>query len=224
MVQGRYVRVWRHWLELLVENSQSAKEMPITIMRILTYNRSYPLCPVPGYDVGKVQKLESLELYDYLTLFQYPWPGMNLRVWHLLHYLYRIMNALDLECSEEGSRKMEKNWKMELYYLVIHTFLQTFSSGTKLYWKEEIFYSRRLFNFILNIFRKLFFSLKLLIKRENTELKKHMSENELESYLTLFSAGPFASNISNNFIELVSWVKCSSTDFRFRICKLYYFV
>ena len=33
----------------------------------------YPLCPVPGYDVGKVQKLESLELYDFLTLFQYPW-------------------------------------------------------------------------------------------------------------------------------------------------------
>ena len=29
----------------------------------------YPLCPVPGYDVGKVQKLESLELYAYLTLF-----------------------------------------------------------------------------------------------------------------------------------------------------------
>ena len=56
--------------------------MPITIMRILAYNRSYPktvlgpvpypLCPVPGYDVGKLQKLESLELYDYLTLFQYP--------------------------------------------------------------------------------------------------------------------------------------------------------
>ena len=63
---------------------QSAKEMPITIMLILAYNRSYPktilgpvpypLCPVPGYDVGKVQKLESLELlYDYITLFQYPW-------------------------------------------------------------------------------------------------------------------------------------------------------
>ena len=56
--------------------------MPITIMRILADNRSYlktflgpvpyPLCPAPGYDVGKVQKLESLELYEYLTLFQYP--------------------------------------------------------------------------------------------------------------------------------------------------------
>ena len=63
-----------------MENSQTAKEIPITIMRILAYNRSYPktvlgpvstLCPVPGYDVGKVQKLESLELYDYLTLFRY---------------------------------------------------------------------------------------------------------------------------------------------------------
>ena len=52
-------------------------------MRILAYNSSYPktvlgsvpypLCPVPGYDVGKVQKLESLELYDYRILFQYPW-------------------------------------------------------------------------------------------------------------------------------------------------------
>ena len=31
------------------------------------------LCPVPGYDVGKVQNLDSLKLYDYLTLFQYPW-------------------------------------------------------------------------------------------------------------------------------------------------------
>ena len=30
----------------------------------------YPLCPVPGYDEGKVQKLESLKLYDYRTLFQ----------------------------------------------------------------------------------------------------------------------------------------------------------
>ena len=80
---GRYVHVLCHWLKLLVENSKSAKEMPITIMRILAYNRSYPktvlgpvpypLCPVPGYDVGKLQKLESLELYDYLTLFQYPW-------------------------------------------------------------------------------------------------------------------------------------------------------
>ena len=59
-----------------------AKEMPITIMPILTDNRSYPktvlgpvpypLCPIQGYDVGKVQKLESLELYDYLTIFQYP--------------------------------------------------------------------------------------------------------------------------------------------------------
>ena len=52
-------------------------------MRIPAYNRPYPmtvlgpvpypLCPVPEYDVGKVHKLESLELYDYLTLFQYPW-------------------------------------------------------------------------------------------------------------------------------------------------------
>ena len=42
-----------------------AKEMPITIMPILTNNRSYPktvlgpvpypLCPIQGYDVGKVQ-------------------------------------------------------------------------------------------------------------------------------------------------------------------------
>ena len=56
----------------MVENFQSAKEMPITIMRLLAYSRFYPkqvlgpipysLCPVPGYDVGKVQKLESLEL------------------------------------------------------------------------------------------------------------------------------------------------------------------
>ena len=77
------VHVWRLWLKLLVENSQSAKEIPITIMRIIAYSRSYPmtvqgpvpypLCPVPSYDVGKVHKLESLELYDYLTLFQYPW-------------------------------------------------------------------------------------------------------------------------------------------------------
>ena len=32
----------------------------------------YPLYLVPGYDIGMVQRLESLELYDYLTLFQYP--------------------------------------------------------------------------------------------------------------------------------------------------------
>ena len=74
-----------------MENSQTVKEMSITIMRILAYNRSYPktvlgpvstLCPVPGFDVGKVQKLESLELYDYLTLFQYPW---------LRHFLGRAL-------------------------------------------------------------------------------------------------------------------------------------
>ena len=51
-----------------MEKSQSAKEMAITMMRILAYNRPYPLTvlgsvpypPVPGYDVGKVQKLKSL--------------------------------------------------------------------------------------------------------------------------------------------------------------------
>ena len=52
------------------------QRIPITIMRILAYNISYPktvlgpvpypLCPVPVYDVVKVQKLES---YDHLTLF-----------------------------------------------------------------------------------------------------------------------------------------------------------
>ena len=88
---GKICTLWRQWLKLLVENSQTVKEMPITIMRILAYNRSYPktvlgpvstLCPVPGFDVGKVQKLESLELYDYLTLFQYPW---------LRHFLGRAL-------------------------------------------------------------------------------------------------------------------------------------
>jgi len=99
-MKGRYgtgvrsVRVWRHWLKLLVENSQSAKEMPITIIRMLSYNRSYPktvlgpvpypLCPVPGYDVGMVQKLESLELYDYLTLSQYPWFPLNFQTSQIL--------------------------------------------------------------------------------------------------------------------------------------------
>ena len=49
----------RNWLSLpyILE---TAKEMPITIMRILAYNTSYPktvlgpvstVCPVPGYDV-----------------------------------------------------------------------------------------------------------------------------------------------------------------------------
>ena len=39
---GKICTLWRHWLKLLVENSQSAKIMAITIMRILAYNRSYP--------------------------------------------------------------------------------------------------------------------------------------------------------------------------------------
>jgi len=62
-MKGPYVCC--HWLKLLVENSQTAKEMLITIVRILAYNKSYPkivqgpvsypLCPVPGYDVAKVQ-------------------------------------------------------------------------------------------------------------------------------------------------------------------------
>ena len=30
-------------------------------------------CTVLGYDVESGQKLESLDLYDYLILFQYPW-------------------------------------------------------------------------------------------------------------------------------------------------------
>jgi len=53
---------------ILVEKSQSAEEMLITMVCILNYTRPYPktvlvpLCPVPGYDVGKIQKLE---LYDY---------------------------------------------------------------------------------------------------------------------------------------------------------------
>ena len=41
-VRGRSVRVWRHWIKLLGENSHCVKEMPSTIMRILAYNRSYP--------------------------------------------------------------------------------------------------------------------------------------------------------------------------------------
>ena len=36
------------------------------------YSPVSTLFPVPGYDVGKIQKLE---LYDYLTLFKYPWTG-----------------------------------------------------------------------------------------------------------------------------------------------------
>ena len=89
-VWGRSVRVWRHWLKLLVENSQSAKEIHThhnyaytRLQQTLSQDSSrtsmgsgiypwgpvpYPLCPVPGYDIGKVQKLD---LYDYLTLFQY---------------------------------------------------------------------------------------------------------------------------------------------------------
>ena len=42
-----------------------SQDMPKTVLGPVPY----PLCPVPGYDVGKVQKLESLELYAYLTLF-----------------------------------------------------------------------------------------------------------------------------------------------------------
>ena len=37
-----------------------------THLQHITYlipRQFYPLCPVPGYDAGKVQKLESLELY-----------------------------------------------------------------------------------------------------------------------------------------------------------------
>ena len=41
-VQGGSIHVWCHWLKLLVENSQTAKEIAITIMRILAYNRSCP--------------------------------------------------------------------------------------------------------------------------------------------------------------------------------------
>ena len=53
--------------------------MPITFMNILAYIRSYPktvlgpvptLCPVPGYDVGKVQKLEITGI----ILLPYPIP------------------------------------------------------------------------------------------------------------------------------------------------------
>jgi len=54
---GRSVRVWRHWLSIYFKSVLG----PV----------SYSLCPVPGYDVGSGLTLESLELYDYLTLFQY---------------------------------------------------------------------------------------------------------------------------------------------------------
>ena len=49
--------------------------MAITIMHILAYNIfypktvlgpvPYPMSPVPDYDMGKVQKLESQELYPF---------------------------------------------------------------------------------------------------------------------------------------------------------------
>ena len=52
------------------------------MMPKLAYYRPYPkrqfqdpcttLCVLLGYDVGNIQKLELLELFDYLTLFQYP--------------------------------------------------------------------------------------------------------------------------------------------------------
>ena len=82
--------------------------MPFTIMHILPYNRSYPktvlgpvpcpLCPVPSYDVGKVQKLESLEMYDYLTLFQYP-------CLYLLHYTQTLENHGPGSLDEGGFSK-----------------------------------------------------------------------------------------------------------------------
>ena len=49
-------------------NVSDVTEYPKTVLGPVPY----PLCPIPVYDVGSGQKLESLELYDYPTLFQYP--------------------------------------------------------------------------------------------------------------------------------------------------------
>ena len=80
-MKGRYGTGWHltSLIKTIGGEFSDRQRIPITIMRILAYNRSYPktvldpvsypLCSVPGYDVGKVQKLESLELYAYLTLF-----------------------------------------------------------------------------------------------------------------------------------------------------------
>ena len=46
--------LWRHWLKQLVENSQTAKERPITIMRIFA---SVSFVPCTGLWRRKVQKL-----------------------------------------------------------------------------------------------------------------------------------------------------------------------
>ena len=85
-ITGKTCSCLKSLIKKLVEKTQSAKEM-----HILTYNRSYPktvpgpvpypLCPVLDYDVGKVQKLNSLELYDYLTVFQYTWLRLERRRW-----------------------------------------------------------------------------------------------------------------------------------------------
>ena len=62
-MKGRYgtgggkIRIlWRHWLKLLVENSQTAKEMPIPIMRILAGVHFVPCTGL--WRTGKIQKLE----------------------------------------------------------------------------------------------------------------------------------------------------------------------
>ena len=68
------------------------QRIAITMMHILTYNRPfhktvlrpmpYSLCTVPVSDLGSGQKLESLDLYDYLILFQYPWFYVLDGLWH----------------------------------------------------------------------------------------------------------------------------------------------
>ena len=71
---GKIRILWCHWLKLLVENSQTPKKCQ---SQLCVYSPVSTLCPVPGYDVGKIQKLE---LYDYLTLFQYPWSCHSIRI------------------------------------------------------------------------------------------------------------------------------------------------